>query len=268
MGLTLVVNDFKNIFKFPKAICIGLINQLILLPIIGFLIVTFFDLPPEIAIGIMILAACPGGATSNLISFMAKADLALSVSLTAVSSIITVFTIPFIVGFSLEYFADENAVISLNILETIAQIFIIIVIPVLLGMIIRNFKPKFAERMNNPVKKASAIIFSLVVIGLILKERENLSTYIQQAGLATLTLNLLSVFLGYYSAKLFSLRREQAFSIAIESGIQNGTLAITISVIILENTQYGIPAAVYSIFMFVTGAIIVFLSRRTKKKTL
>jgi BASS family bile acid:Na+ symporter len=266
MGLSLVIADFKNIAKNPKAIVVGLVNQLIFLPLIGFGIVTVFPMQPEIAIGVMILAACPGGPTSNLISFMAKADLALSVSLTALSSLITIITIPFMVNFALTYFLDEGQLIKLDIMQTIGQIFVIVVIPIIIGMTIRKYKPAFAQRMGRPVRIASGIILAVIILGIILKEKAHMVEYVQKAGLATLALNLLTMGVGFLTAKIFKLSRKQGFSIAIESGIQNGTLAISIAVALLGNTSYAIAPAVYSVLMFLTGFAVVWLSLKNSKK--
>ncbi|QIE58064.1 bile acid:sodium symporter family protein [Rasiella rasia] len=258
MGLSLRTEDFKRIVLYPKAIFLGLFNQLLLLPLIGLLIAVTITSTPEIAVGIMILAACPGGPTSNLISFMAKGDLALSVSLTAISSLITIITIPFIVLFSLEYFLGTSQEIELNIFAMIAQIFVIVVIPIGIGMMIRRFKTSFAERMGRPVRIASGIVLALIIVGLVVKERANVTDYLNQAGAATLLLNVITMAIGYYSAKLLRLRKEAAISIAIESGIQNGTLAITIAVVLLQNSALAIAPAVYSILMFITGGVMIF----------
>ncbi|MFC2151941.1 bile acid:sodium symporter family protein [Bacteroidota bacterium] len=267
MGLSLVMGDFKRIFVYPKAIIVGLVNQLIILPIIGFTIALLFPLKPEIAIGIMILAACPGGPTSNLIAHLAKGDLALSVSLTAISSFITILTIPFIVNFALIQFLDEGQIIRLDVVETIIQIFVIIVIPIAIGMIIRRYNEAFARRMENPVRKASGIVVALVIIGIVIKEKENVIPYFQQAGLVALILNISTMLVGYYSAKLFKIKDRRAVSISIESGIQNGTLAITIAVVLLSNSEYAITPAIYSLLMFFTGgAAIYFGNRRNKAK--
>lgn len=266
MGLSLVGADFKNIANNPKAIFVGLVNQLIFLPLIGFGIVTVFPIQPEIAIGVMILAACPGGPTSNLISFMAKADLALSVSLTALSSLITILTIPFMVNFALTHFLDEGQVIKLDIMQTIGQIFAIVVIPIIIGMTIRKYKPVFAQRMGRPVRIASGIILAVIILGIILKEKAHMVEYVQKAGLAALALNLLTMGVGFLTAKIFKLSRKQGFSIAIESGIQNGTLAISIAVALLGNTSYAIAPAVYSILMFLTGFAVVWLSLKNSPK--
>ena len=265
MGLSLEMADFKRILQYPKAIFIGLVNQLILLPLIGLAVVLVFPMNPEIAIGVMILAACPGGPTSNLISYMAKADLALSVSLTALSSIITILTIPFIVNFALTYFLEAGKMISLNVLETIAQIFVIVVVPITIGMLIRKYKPVFADKMSKPVKIGSGIVLALIIAGIVIKERAHMTEYFQQAGLATLVLNVATMAVGYLSAKLFKLNRPQAFSIAIESGIQNGTLAITIAVVLLHNTSFAVAPAVYSLIMFLTGGVVIYLSLRKSK---
>ena len=266
MGLSLVWDDFRRILFYPKAIAIGLTNQLILLPLIGFGLVSIFPLTPEIAIGVMILAACPGGPTSNLISHLAKGDLALSVSLTAVSSFITVLTIPFIVNFALIHFLDEGQMVQLNVVETIIEVFVVVAIPVTIGMLIRKFKEPFALSMAKPVRKASGIIFILVIIGILVKENKIIISSFRDAGIITLCLNVATMLVGFYSAKLFKLERRQAVSISIESGIQNGTLAIAVAVGILGNSAYSIAPAIYSLIMFVSGGVAIWLSLRGIKK--
>lgn len=266
MGLSLVAADFRRIFQYPKAILVGMVNQLILLPLIGFAIVVILPVPAEIAIGIMILAACPGGPTSNLIAHLAKGDTALSVTLTALSSFITILTIPFIVNFALVHFLDEGQMIHLNVLQTIAQIFIIIIIPIAIGMLIRRYSEGFALRMAKPVRIASAFVIALVIIGIVIKERENFVSYFQQAGIAALLLNVITMLVGYFSARIFGIRDRQALSISIESGIQNGTLAISIAVILLHSTAFSIAPAIYSLLMFFTGGVVVYFGLKGDKK--
>jgi BASS family bile acid:Na+ symporter len=265
MGLSLKTEDFKRIFVYPKAILVGLSNQLIILPLMGFAIASLFNLRAEIAIGIMILAACPGGPTSNLISHLAKADLALSVSLTAISSFITIITIPFIVNSALIHFMNEGQMIKLDVVSTIIQIFVIIVIPVAIGMFIRFKNENFAKKMAKPVRKASGIVMALVIIGLVVKERENFVSYFQQAGIVALTLNVATMAVGYFSAKIFKIKDRRAVSISIESGIQNGTLAITAAVVLLHNSEYAIAPAIYSLIMFFTGGILIYYGIRSSK---
>lgn len=267
MGLSLVKDDFKRIFVYPRAILLGLVNQLILLPLIGFAIVSLYPLSPEIAIGVMILAACPGGPTSNLIAHLAKGDTALSVSLTALSSFITILTIPFIVNFALVRFLDQSQIIQLDVLQTIAQIFVIIIIPVSIGMLIRSKREAFAMRMARPVRIASGIVIMVVILGIVLKERANFVSYFQQAGIAALLLNVATMSVGYLSARLFRITDRQALSISIESGIQNGTLAISIAVILLGSTAFSIAPAIYSLLMFFTGGVVIFAGvKRSKLK--
>jgi len=265
MGLSLVVDDFKRIIVYPKAILVGLVNQLILLQLIGFLLVSIFPVKPEIAIGIMILAACPGGPTSNLIAHLARGDTALSVTLTSMSSFITIISIPFIINFALEHFQEGGQIIRLNVLETIIRIFIIIIIPVSIGMIIRRYKEGFAMKMAKPVRTASAIVLALIIIGIVIRERENIISYFAQAGIVALLLNTGTMVVGYYSARLFRIIDKRAVSISIESGIQNGTLAITIAVVLLNSTTFAIAPAVYSLIMFGTGGIVIYLGIRRSK---
>lgn len=266
MGLSLVVDDFKRIFTQPKGIVVGLINQMLLLPLIAYGLAVAFSLPPELAVGLMILAACPGGATSNLISHLAKADTALSVTLTAFSSFMTILTIPFIVNFALESFLDQSSMIQLNVLETFLQILMIVIIPVTVGMLIRRYREGFALKMGKPVRIASAILLVVIIIGIILKEKDTLGTWIQQAGLVVILLNLIVMFVGYYSAKIFKVTNKRALSIAIESGIQNGTLGITVAVFLLNSSAFATVSAVYGVLMFFTGAAAVFIGNRQSSK--
>jgi len=266
MGLSLIADDFKRIVLYPKAIMIGLVNQLILLPIIGFTIAILFPLSPEISIGIMILAASPGGPTSNLIAHLAKGDTALSVTLTALSSFITILSIPIIVNFALVHFLEKGQMIHLDWVETVIQILVIIIIPISIGMMIRKYKEGFAKRMAKPVRKASGVVIALVIAGIFIKERANFVSYFQQAGLATLALNISTMAVGYYTSRLFKIPNRQAISISIESGIQNGTLAITIAVVLLGSTSFAIAPAIYSLLMFFTGGFVIYLSTRKTKK--
>ena len=265
MGLSLVASDFKRILMYPKAIVVGLTNQLIILPLVGFLLASVLSLKPEIAIGIMILVACPGGATSNLISHLAKGDIALSVTLTAFSSLITIITIPFIINFSILHFLEQEQIIRLDVVKTIIQIFAITIIPVSMGMIIRKYNEGFALKMAKPVRIASAIVLAAVILGLLIKEKENFISYFKEAGIAALLLNIVTMAIGYYSAKLVKVQTKQAISIAIESGIQNGTLAISIAIVLLGNTSFAIAPAVYSLLMFFTGGIAVYLAIKKSK---
>lgn len=262
MGLSLVKNDFIRLFQNPKAIIVGLINQIILLPIIAYTLISIFNVESDIAIGVMILAACPGGPTSNLITNLAKGDNGLSISLTTANSLITIFTIPFVIDYALNHFLDTDKMVEIDKSQTLIQIFIVVIIPVSIGMLIKRAKPNFAEKMNRPVKIASGAILFLVIIGLVLKKKEYLIPYLQQAGFITLALNVSTILVGLLTAKIVRLNLAQSITISIESGIQNGTMAIAIASGILMNDNYAIAPAVYSLIMFFTAGVIIAYSMR------
>jgi BASS family bile acid:Na+ symporter len=266
MGLSLKTKDFVQIFVRPKAILIGLLCQIIILPIVGFMLIRVFTLSPEIAIGIIIISACPGGPTSNLITHLANGDTALSVSLTAISSLITLISIPFIINLGLQEVLGQSTSIQLDIFQTILQVFVIVILPVGLGMFIKAKKPDFAFKMEKPVKKASGIFFVIVLLAIIIKERALLMTHLQEAGLVTLTLNILTMSIGYALASIFTLTLKQRISVAIEGGIQNGTLGISIATILLNNTAYAIAPAVYGTLMFITAGIFIYWSNKKLAK--
>ncbi len=257
MGMTLIPADFTRIVKFPKAVLIGLLNQLIFLPIVGFSLAIAFNLNPTMAVGLMILATCPGGATSNLITQVCRGNIALSVTLTAIASVVSILTIPFILSYALDYFGSgTNVTIELPILDTILQIMAITVVPISIGMLIRRYETDFALRMENTMRIASTIIFILVFIAVIAANFDLLGSAMREVGLVTLTLNLITMGLGYLTARLFKLDLKNKISIAIESGIQNGTLAFVIATSVLNNVEMGIPTGAYSIWMFITGGIL------------
>lgn len=264
MGLSLVKNDFIRLFQNPKAIVVGLLNQIILLPIIAYVLISIFNVGADIAIGLMILAACPGGPTSNLITYLAKGDAGLSISLTTLNSLITIFTIPFVVDFALSQFLDVDEMVQINKMQTVIQIFVIVIIPVSLGMLIKNFKPNFADKMNKPVKIASGAVLFLVILGLVIKKKEELIPYLQQAGWTSLVLNITTMLVGLATAKLAKLNLAQSITISIESGIQNGTMAIAIASGILMNDNYAIAPAVYSLIMFFTSGVIIAIGIKTQ----
>lgn len=253
LGLSLTIDDFKRVVKFPKAVFIGLFCQMILLPIVCFFIAKSFGLAPALAVGLMLLSASPGGATANLYSHLAKGDVALNVTLTALNSVLTIFSIPVIVNLSLGYFMGSEAYIPLQF-KKVVEVFMIVLVPVAIGMLINNRFPVFSKRMEKPVKIASAFILAFVIIAAAYKEKDNVATYFAQVGLAALAFNLVSMLSGYFLPKFFRLPEKQNISIAMEIGIHNGTLAIFIALNALENTAMAMPAAIYSLMMFFTAA--------------
>ena len=257
MGLTLVFNDFARLFTYPKEVFIGLCNQLVFLPLIGFLIILLFDLNSSMAIGVMILSLCPGGPTSNLITQVARGNIGLSVTLTALASLITVFTIPIILSKAITYFTGEtDVVIELPLIQTMIQILVITVIPVSIGMVIRKKNQAFAIRMERPMRIASTVLFVIIFLLVMIANKDLIVQAMKEVGLATLILNLSTMALGYITAKVFYIKGKSQISITIESGIQNGTLAFVIATTILKNVEMGLPTGAYSIWMFITGGIL------------
>ena len=257
MGLTLVISDFTRLFTYPKEIFIGLFNQLVFLPLIGFLIILLFDLDSTMAIGIMILSLCPGGPTSNLITQVSRGNIGLSVTLTALASLITVFTIPIILSEAISYFSGEiDVIIELPIVQTMIQILVITVIPVSIGMVIRKKNEDFALRMERPMRIASTVLFIIIFLLVMIANKDLIVQAMKEVGLATLLLNLSTMALGYMTAKLFGVKGKSQISITIESGIQNGTLAFVIATTILNNVEMGLPTGAYSIWMFISGGIL------------
>ena len=256
--LSLVPSDFKRVAIYPKAAAIGVINQILVLPVIGFIILWMMPMQtPELAVGIMILAACPGGPTSNLISHISKGDTALSITLTAISSLIVVITIPLIVNLSMSFFLQHGEYIPLPVFDTIIKVVIITILPVSIGMLIHARFPAFSGKMNKPVKIMSGVLLFVIIIAAVLNDKENLVNFFAQAGPVALALNVVMLAVGYLSARLMKLQRAQSITISIESGIQNGTLGIAIAATLLRNPTMTISPAIYSLIMFMTAGIII-----------
>jgi BASS family bile acid:Na+ symporter len=261
MGLSLTPGDFKRIVLYPKAVVIGLVCQLLLLPVLGFALVKGFNMTGALGVGVMIIAACPGGATSNLICHLSKGDTALSISLTALSSFITVVSIPLIVNFAIGHFGEEGSV-RLPWSQTVVQIFGITVLPVSIGMYIKQRLPGISLKADRPVRLVSAIFLALIIMAALLKERDNVVALFQLIGPVTLALNVASLLLGLAAGLLFALSRKQALTLSIETGIQNGTLGILVAATLLKNSTMAIPSAVYSLIMFGTAAVVIIMGNR------
>ena len=254
LGLSLTLDDFKRVVVYPRAVLVGLVCQMLILPVLCFGIAHGTGLPPELAVGLMLLAASPGGATANLFSHLAKGDVALNITLTAVNSVLSLFTMPLIVNFALERFMGQGKVIPLQF-DKVVQVFAIVLVPVAVGMAVNAAKPATAKKLGRPVKLLSAVFLVLVVGAADAKERAHLGEYFRQVGLAALAFNLLSMAIGYFVPLLARLPKKQAVAIGMEIGIHNGTLAIAIasSPMLLDNGTMAIPPAIYSLIMFFTA---------------
>jgi len=258
MGLSLVPFDFKRVVVYPKAAAIGFINQIIILPMVGFILVILFGLENlHLGVGIMVLASCPGGPTSNLITHISKGDTALSITLTAISSLVALITIPIVINFSLSYFLQQGEYIPLPVFETILKLTIITLLPVVIGMFIRSRAKSFADKMEKPVKVISGVLLFLIIFAAINTNRDIFVNSFRDVGPIALALNVLMLIIGFFSARFFRLNIAQSVTISVESGIQNGTLGIMIASTLLHNDVMAISPAIYSLIMFVTAGVII-----------
>ena len=262
LGLGLTGADFLRVLKQPKNFLVGAISQIILLPIIAFILIKIWPISPELAIGVMIIAAAPGGVTSNILTSFAKGDVALSVSLTAIISLLSVITVPFIIITSLNILDLNNVSQNISLTNMALSMFLIVTLPVILGMIIKKILSNFALSFEPIAKKISIFLFVLVLIGAILAESNNVIAYFAQAGLITLVLNVVMMIVAFYAAQLLGSGVAQKKCIAIECGLQNGTLAIFVATTLFGGGVYLIPAATYSLIMFATSLIFVFIIKK------
>jgi len=260
LGLGLSFADFVKVAKSPKNFLIGIISQLIFLPLVALLIIFVWPLQPELAIGLMLIAAAPGGVTSNILTSFAKGDVALSISLTAVMSLLSVISVPIVLGISMGFVSD-TALGSISLTGIAISMFLIVTLPVLLGMIFRASLSYLTKRIEKVSKILSTILFVLVLIGAILAERENLFEYFSQTGLVVLVLNILMMVIAFYWAKIFGTGSAQQKAISLECGLQNGTLAIFVGISVFGGGLYIIPAATYSVIMYLTSLVFIYFIR-------
>ena len=263
LGLGLKVEDFTRVLKTPKDFIVGFISQLIILPIVAYLLIIILRTPPEIAIGVMIIAAAPGGVTSNILTKFANGDVALSISLTAIISLISIITVPLIIFTSADLFGITNISENISMIGIALKMFLVVTVPVILGMIIRKFAENFVVSKSNIFDKLNIILFVIFFVAAFYEERENFINFLKQAGLVTLILNLTMMIIAYYLAKAFTSGIKQMKCITLECGLQNGTLAIFVSTQIFgADILYVTPTAAYALIMYITGFIFVFLLRR------
>ena len=263
LGLGLTGADFLRVAKQPKDFFVGTMSQIILLPVIAFILVKIWPISPELAIGVMIIAAAPGGVTSNILTSFAKGDVALSVSLTAIISLLSVVTVPFIIVTSLNLLGLDNITKNISLTSMAISMFLIVTVPVIIGMIFRKFATNVSLKFEPIAKKISMVLFVIVLLGAILAEKDNIISYFADAGLITFTLNVVMMIVAFYVAHLLGTSGPQKKCIAIECGLQNGTLAIFVGTTLFGGGTYVIPAATYSLIMFATSLIFVFFLRKT-----
>ncbi len=268
LGLGLTVADFRRVARYPKAALIALVCQVLVLPALCFGLVLAFDLAPELALGMMLLAASPGGTTANLFSHLFGGHVALNITLTAINSVLAVVTLPIVVNLSAAHFLADSGGLGLQF-DKVLQVFAIVLIPVVIGMLIRARAPHAAVRLDRPVRALSVVVLVAVVVGAVLNERDNLADYFVSVGLVVLAFNVLSLAVGYGVPRLAGVDRGAATASGFEIGIHNSTLAITVALspALLDNTRMAIPGAVYGIVMFFTAAAFGFLVTRTRARS-
>ncbi|MDA8833253.1 bile acid:sodium symporter family protein [Candidatus Pelagibacter bacterium] len=263
LGLGLSLENFANVIKQPKDFLVGLICQLILLPIIAFILIKIFNTSPELAIGVMIIAAAPGGVTSNVLTKFANGDVALSVSLTAIISLVSIITVPFIVFKSADLLNINYQSAEISMVGISMKMFLVVTFPVFIGMLIRKFATNFISSKEQLIQRISVFLFALVFLAILIEEEANIIPYLAEAGLITLVLNLTMMILGFYIAKKFASGIAQRKCISLECGLQNGTLAIFVSTQIFDNSTYLVPTATYALIMFITSIIFVFIVKKS-----
>ena len=264
LGLGLKLDDFGRVFKSPKDFIVGFISQLIILPIVAYILILIFRAPPEIAIGVMIIAAAPGGVTSNIMTKFADGDVALSISLTAVISLLSIITVPLIIFKSADFLGITEMSQNISMTGIALKMFLVVTVPVILGMIIRKFAENFIASKVGIFNKLNIVLFAIFFFAAFYEEKENLVSFIMQAGLITLILNVSMMVIAYYIAKAFTTGIKQMRCIALECGLQNGTLAIFVSTQIFgTDILYAIPTAAYALIMYITGFIFIFILRKS-----
>lgn len=268
MGLSLTPQDFKRIFLKPLPAFVGLFGQLLLLPAIGFGVAFLMGLPGILAAGVVLVAVCPGGTMSNLICHLARGNVALSVSLTACTSVATLVTIPLLVNLAFHVFQTADAGVRLPVLATLGRLFLIVILPVMVGMTLRHMNPELATRSDKFFRHLSLGLMIVLVVGLTWSEWDTLIAGLAQVGLATFALNVVSVSSGLFLGRVFQLDHRDVVTLGIEIGIQNSALAILIALSIVKNAELALPAAVYSLVMYFTVAVLIGLMRRKETSEL
>jgi len=263
LGLGLTINDFTKVINRPKNFIVGFVFQIILLPIIAFILIKTLNTPIELAVGVMIIAAAPGGVTSNVLTKFANGDVALSISLTAIISLLSIFSVPFVIFKSAELLNFSDFSKEISMVGISLKMFLVVTLPVIIGMIVRKFMTDFVVRNVSLIQKISIILFIIVFVAIFTEEKNNIINYITRAGTVSLILNVVMMIIGYYFAKFFVSGIEQRKCITLECGIQNGTLAVFVATQIFDEMVYIIPTAAYALIMYVTSIIFIFIIRKT-----
>ena len=263
LGMGLTIQDFKRVGKEPKDFFIGLICQMILLPIVAFILIKILNVPIELALGVMIIAAAPGGVTSNVLTKFANGDVALSVTLTAFVSLVSIVSVPFIVFKSADLLNITYITKQISMVEISMKMFLVVTLPIIIGMLIRRFATNFITSKTKLIQRISILLFIIVFLAIWIEEWDNVISFITRAGLIVLTLNVIMMAVGYYVAKFFAVGIPQRRCISLECGLQNGTLAVFVSTQIFDEIVYMVPTAAYALIMYITGFIFIYILRKS-----
>ena len=262
LGMSLTIQDFLRVIKFPKDFIVGFICQMLVLPIIAFILIKLLNTPIELALGVMIVAAAPGGVTSNVMTKFANGDVALSISLTAIISLISIFSVPFIIFLSIDLLNIDYVSKEISMVGISLKMFFIVTVPVILGMIIRRFAENFILKNILIIQRLSIGLFVLVFIAIYIEEWDNITSFVTRAGLIALVLNIVMMIVGFYIAKFFATGVAQQRCISLECGLQNGTLAVFVATQLFDEMIYIVPTAAYALVMMITSIIFVFIVKK------
>lgn len=262
IGMTLSIRDFRQVAVYPKAMIVGTVAQILLMPLIAFALASMLDLAPAIAVGLVIIAACPGGTTSNLFVLLARGNIALSIVLTVTASLITIITLPILTNYALQLYAGTEESITLPVGRTVGMLVGIVLFPVAVGMVFRTRAPELSRRAESAVSVFGGVVLALLVVGLVWGVRDQIWDLLRQAGPATLLLNLAGIFVGLLAGRATGLTQRESIAVAVELGIKNSTIALLVTLTLLESSAMSIPAAVYGVLMFPIGFLLAAYGRK------
>ena len=267
IGMTLNIRDFRQVAVYPKGIIVGTVAQIVLMPLVAFALASLLAVPPAIAVGLVIIAACPGGTTSNLFVLLARGNIALSIVLTVSASLITILTLPLIANVALQFYMGTEQNIVLPVWKTIGMLTGIVLLPVAIGMFVRARKPDAARKAESIVSVFGGVVLALLIVALIYGARDQIWELLKQAGPATILLNAAGIFIGLLAGRAAGLTQRESLAVAVELGVKNGTIALMVTLTLLESSAMSIPAAVYGVLMFPIGFMLAMYGRRIIAKT-
>ncbi|MBN7770888.1 bile acid:sodium symporter family protein [Marinobacter daepoensis] len=267
IGMTLTLRDFRQVAVYPKGLIVGSVAQIFVMPVVAFALAYLFGVSPAIAVGLVIIAACPGGTTSNLFVLLSRGNIALSIVLTVSASLLTILTLPLFTNMALQHFMDTEESISLPVVKTIVMLVVIVLLPVAIGMLVRTRKPELARKAEGIVSIFGGVVLAVLIVALLYGVRDDLWDLLRQAGPSTIALNVAGIMLGLLAGRFAGLTQRESLAVAVELGVKNGTIGLMVTLTLLESSAMSIPAAVYGVLMFPIGFLLAMYGRRVIPKT-